>query len=76
MTNHYNGNHYNDNFRKMIVDLYHSGHAVRDLSSEYGLSEVTIYAWIKKLTPIELEDGSSATPYDYAALQKINAHHI
>lgn len=56
-------------FRKMVVDLYHSGHAVRDLSSEYGVSEVTIYAWIKKLTPMELEDGSSATPDDYAALQ-------
>src|SRR5699024_3284987 len=70
MTNHKNGNRYNDDFRKMVVDLYHSGLAVRDLSSEYGVSEVTIYAWIKKLTPMELEDGSSATPDDYAALQK------
>lgn len=54
----------------MIVDLYDSGQSVRNLSSEYGVSEVTIYAWIKKLTPMDLEDGSSITPDDYAKLQK------
>jgi len=26
-----------------------------DLSSEYGVSEVTIYAWIKKFTPMGLQ---------------------
>jgi len=61
---------FNDDFRKMVVELYHSGQAVRDLSSEYGVSEVTIYAWIKKFTPMDLEDGSSVTPDDYAKLQK------
>ena len=70
MTNHKNGKRYNDDFRKMVVDLYHSGQSVRDLSSEYGVSEVTIYAWIKKLILMELEDGSSITPDDYAKLQK------
>lgn len=38
-----NGNQYNDDFRKMVVDLYHSGQSVSDLSSEYGVSDVTIY---------------------------------
>src|SRR5699024_5426091 len=70
MTNHKNGKRYNDDFRKMIVDLYQSGQSVRNLSSEYGVSDVTIYAWIKKLSPMELEDGSSITPDDYAKLQK------
>ena len=65
-----NGKRYNDDFKKMIVDLYHSGSSVKDLSSEYGISEVSIYAWIKKFSPIELEDGSSVTPDDYAKLQK------
>ena len=54
----------------MVVELYHSGQSVRDLSSEYGVSEVSIYAWIKKFSSIELEDGSCVTPYDYANLQK------
>src|SRR5699024_11289069 len=59
MTNHKNGKRYSDDFRKMVVDLYNSGQSVRDLSREYGVSDVTIYACIKKLSPMELEDGSS-----------------
>jgi len=52
-----NSNRYNDDFRKMVVDLYHSGQKVKDLSSEYGDSEVTIYSWIKKYTPVDLDGG-------------------
>jgi len=70
MSNHKSGKRYNENFRKMVVVLYHSGQSVRDLSSAYSVSKVSIYPWIKKLTPMELEDGSSATPDDYAKLQK------
>ncbi|TXL66782.1 helix-turn-helix domain-containing protein [Cerasibacillus terrae] len=54
----------------MIVDLYNSAHLVKKLSSEYGVSDVTIYAWIKKFSPIEMEDGPSITPDDYNKLQK------
>jgi len=64
-----NGKRYNDDFRKMIVDLYHLGQSIKNLSSEYGASEVTIYAWIKKFTPMDLEDGSSITSDDYAKLK-------
>ena len=70
MANHKHGKRYNDDFRKMVVDLYRSGQSVRELSSEYGVSEVTIYAWIKKFNPVELEDGSSITPDDFVKLQK------
>ena len=38
-----NGKRYNDDFRKMVVELYNSGQSVRSLSSEYGVSEVTVY---------------------------------
>ena len=37
----------------MIVDLYHTGSSVKDLSSEYGVTDVTIYTWIKKFSPIK-----------------------
>jgi len=70
MNTNKNGNRYNDDYRKMIVELYHSGQKVKDLSSEYGVSDVTIYSWIKKFTLVELDDGSSITPADYAKLQK------
>ena len=42
----------------MVIELYNSGQSVKSLSSEYGVSEVTIYTWIKKINPFELEDGS------------------
>ncbi|MFT9488472.1 MAG: transposase, partial [Tepidibacillus sp.] len=29
---------FNDDFKKTIVDLYHSGTSVKDLCSEYGVS--------------------------------------
>ncbi|MEI3598603.1 IS3 family transposase [Oceanobacillus sp. MO10714A] len=67
-----NGKRYNDDFRKMIVDLYHSGSSVKDLSSEYGVSDVTIYKWIKDLTPIEGTEGKEITPKDVDAIQKEN----
>ena len=56
----------------MIVDLYESGSSVKVLSSEYGISDVTIYKWIKDLTPIEGTDGKEITPKDVDAIQKEN----
>lgn len=70
MANQKHSKRYNDDFRKMVVDLYRYGQSVKVSSDEYGVSEVTIYTWIKKLTPVELEDGSSVTPDDYAKMQK------
>ena len=61
---------YNEDFKKMVVDLYRSGSAVKDLSSEYGVSEVTIYKWIKRFTPMNLEDGTSVTTDDFIQLKR------
>lgn len=33
---------YNEDFQKTLLDLYHSGTSVKELSNEYGVSEVTI----------------------------------
>lgn len=72
MSTRNNGKRYNDDFRKMIVDLYNSGSSVKDLSSEYGVSDVTIYKWIKDLTPNEGTDGKGITPKDIDAIEKEN----
>ncbi|WP_425453610.1 transposase [Oceanobacillus chungangensis] len=69
-----NSKRYNYDFQKMIVELYNTGSSDKDLSSEYGVSDVTIYAWIKKFTPIEMEDRFSVTPDDYAKLQTEMRH--
>nr|WP_144922645.1 IS3 family transposase [Paenibacillus bovis] len=63
---------FNDDFKKTVVDLYHSGSSVKDLSSEYGVSEVTIYKWIKHFTPIEGPQGKEITPKEIDAIQKEN----
>jgi transposase len=62
---------YNQEFKQTIVELHRSGTSVSDLNREYGVSEVTIYKWIKVLSPIE---GSSdgLTPADIAEIQKEN----
>ncbi len=65
------GKKYNDDFKKTIVDLYHAGSSAKELSSEYGVSEVTIYKWIKEFTPVG-EGEDSLTPKEVAAIQKEN----
>ncbi len=44
---------YNEDFKKTVVELYHTDSSVRMLSSEYGVSEVTINKWIKALSPVD-----------------------
>ena len=72
MSKRKNGKRYNDDFKKTIVDLYHSGSSVQALSSEYGISNVTIYKWIKDFTPVEGVDGKEITPKEVDAIQKEN----
>ena len=49
---------YNTEFKSMIVELYKTGRVVKDLSREYGVSEVTIYKWIKQLSPVTSIDDT------------------
>ena len=61
---------YNQEFKQTVVELYRSGTSVSQLSSEYGVSEVTIYKWIKQLSPIE--GTQELTVSDVDAIQKEN----
>lgn len=61
---------YNKEFKEMIVELYRSGQSVKSLNSEYGIHEVTIYKWIKALTPIMGLEKENMTPTDVKELQK------
>ena len=61
---------YNKEFKETIVELYHSGTSVNTLSSEYGVTEVTIYKWIKEHTPIP--GGNDLTPSEINDIQKEN----
>ncbi|WP_153733283.1 transposase [Sporosarcina obsidiansis] len=61
---------YNQEFKQTIVELYRSGTSASDLSSEYGVSEVTICKWIKALSLIE--DSGGLSPAEIAEFQKEN----
>lgn len=65
-----NGVRYTDEFKKQIVELYRSGHSVNHLSSEYGVSDISIYKWIKELSPVEISAGKEISTKDYQAMQK------
>jgi transposase len=63
-------NKYNEEFKKMVVELYRSGRPVKELCSEYGVSEVSIYKWTKKYSPITKIDEVEFTPEDLKQMQK------
>ncbi|WP_427107558.1 IS3 family transposase [Lysinibacillus xylanilyticus] len=61
---------YNKEFKQTVVELYRSGTPVNQLASEYGVSEVTIYKWIKLHSPIE--GTGELTAAEITAIQKEN----
>lgn len=65
-----NGTRYSEEFKQQIVDLYTSGSSVSYLSSEYGVSNVTIYSWIKQLSPIKLSEKEEINSKDYEKMKK------
>ena len=62
---------YNQEFKQTVVELYRSGTPVSQLSSEYGVSEVTIYKWIKQLSPIEGTKELTVSDVETAFKRKI-----
>lgn len=66
------GKTYNDEFKKTIVDLYHAGNSVKNLSSEYGVSEGTIYKRVKVFTGIyTYQLRGSLTPKELAEIEEL-----
>ncbi|AMC08269.1 transposase [Turicibacter sp. H121] len=52
---------YNGEFKSMVVELYKTGRRALELSREYGVSEVTIYKWIKQISPLASIDDTAIT---------------
>lgn len=61
---------FTDEFKQQIVALYRSGQSANYLSSEYGISKISIYKWIKQLTPIEISEEKKISVKEYQAMQK------
>lgn len=65
-----NGTRYSEEFKQQIVELHHSGQPVLALSREYSVSTVSIYNWIKQLSPIEVSDNEDISTREYQAMKK------
>ena len=65
-----NGIRYSEEFKQQIVDLYQSGSSVSYLSSEYGVTNVTIYNWIKELSPVKVSEKEEITSKEYEKMKK------
>jgi len=46
----------NKEFLKMVAELYRPGQSVKQLSSEYGVSKLTVCKWIKTYSSITSVD--------------------
>lgn len=58
---------YEQGFKETLVELYDSGQSVPSLSSEYGISQTTLYKWIDKYSK---KGGQEYSKADFIALKK------
>ncbi len=65
-----NGIRYTDEFKKQVVDLHQAGSSVSYLSREYGVSNVTIYKWIKEFSPVKVSQKEEVTSKEYENMKK------
>ena len=63
-------NGFNEEFKKMIVEMYDGGESVNDLSIKYEVSRPTVYNWIKQFKPIQLDDGESTDMREIVQLKR------
>lgn len=51
--------HYDESFKRHLVELYYSGKSVLFLANEYDVSRENLYVWIRKYKETEtVEEGS------------------
>lgn len=67
------GNRYDEEFKRTLVDLYHNGKTQVSLIKEYGVSQTALTRWIKQYSTVETEDGDVLTAKQIKELQKRNA---
>ena len=64
---------YTDEFKTMIAELVLSGQSVKDVASEYSLSETAVRNWAKKKAPIKIEEGDTTNLEEINRMRKENA---
>jgi len=65
------GKPYDEDYKKMIVELYNSKNkSSSEIEREYGLSHSTLYKWINEYSPIKNEDGTITNNKEIVKLKK------
>lgn len=67
------GNRYDEEFKPILVALYHNGKSHASLVKEYGVSQTALTRWIKQSSTFETEDEHVLTAKQIKELQKRNA---
>ena len=63
---------YDEDFKKMIVELYESKKPICEIKREYGLVDATIYRWINEYGKIKTETGEGTSNHEMKKLKKEN----
>ena len=61
---------YDEDFKKMIVELYENKKPVVEIKREYGIAEATIYRWIKEYGKINVANNETTTNHEIKRLKK------
>ena len=63
-------NHYDEDFKQTLVELYHNGKTQASLIKEYGVSQSALTKWIKQYSTVETDSGEVLTAKQVKELQK------
>lgn len=66
-------NHYEEEFKRTLVELHVGGKTQNALCKEYGVSKSALSKWVKQYATVETEDGDVLTAKQVKELQKRNA---
>ena len=61
---------YDEDFKKMIVELYENKKPVAEIKREYGVAEATLYRWIKEYGKIKTSNNETTTNHELKRLKK------
>ena len=62
--------HYDEDFKRTLVELYHNGKTQASLIKEYGVSQTALSRWVKQYSTVETDDGEVLTAKNVIELQK------
>ena len=60
-------------FKKTIVNLYHSGKSCSQIHLEYGVLTSALSQWVKLYSEVKIDDDTVITAQQIKELQKSNA---